>query len=335
MRFSSHAVLPAFTVTIVLAQTGTLRPEVSPPEDPQVRAEAIRLMERANMVSTPVWPANEELFAFHVLEPGPGEATDGELKIGVATTMTKRWEFTYGAYKFVQIQNGREFASVRTHPSEPAILTAVRKMVPVFLGQFEQSDLIRRIEDAPIDGRPTRCILFDTLKGDHQQHGRACVDAQQGWLLEVVQGDETIRQSGFYRFNNAYLPEHIEKWVGNRKLVEIEERVTVREQYPPDYFAYPEGSSIRHMCAEFHRAFADHTEQPPQKALSDAVTDVRVHGLIGKDGKPYDLKALDILRPELAAEAVRIVSTWTYHPAMCVYDPATMETDFVVHFKGW
>jgi hypothetical protein len=27
--------------------------------------------------------------------------------------------------------------------------------------------------------------------------------------------------------------------------------------------------------------------------------------------------------------------TWTFHPAMYEYDPATMETDFVIHFKGW
>ncbi len=319
----------------MLAQTGTLRPEVSPPEDPQLRAEAIRLMEKANLVSTPVWPANEEFVTFHVLAPGPGEATDGEMKISVATTMTKRWEFTYGAYKFLQVQNGREFATTRTQPGEPAALTSVRKILPVFLGEFEPSDVIRRIEDASIDGRPARCIIFETLQGDHRQPGRACVDPGQGWLLEVTQGDESIRQSGFHQFNNAYLPRHIEKWAGNRKLLEIEESVVVREQYPPDHFTYPEGASIRHMCTEFHRAFADHTEQPPQKTLSDELIEVRVHGLIGKDGKPYALKALDTMRPDLAQEAVRVVSAWTYHPAMCEYDPATMETDFVVHFKGW
>ncbi|HXI38802.1 MAG TPA: hypothetical protein VNH83_02435 [Bryobacteraceae bacterium] len=39
MRVASHAVLTAFAITIMLAQTGTLRPEVSSPEDPQLRAQ--------------------------------------------------------------------------------------------------------------------------------------------------------------------------------------------------------------------------------------------------------------------------------------------------------
>jgi hypothetical protein len=33
------------------------------------------------------------------------------------------------------------------------------------------------------------------------------------------------------------------------------------------------------------------------------------------------LKPLDTARPDLAEEAVRIVSTWTFHPAMCELTP--------------
>jgi len=46
-------------------------------------------------------------------------------------------------------------------------------------------------------------------------------------------------------------------------------------------------------------------------------------------------KVLDPVRPDLAEEAMRVVSGWTYHPAMCEYEPATAEMDFVVTFKGW
>jgi hypothetical protein len=60
-----------------------------------------------------------------------------------------------------------------------------------------------------------------------------------------------------------------------------------------------------------------------------------VHGRVGKDGKPAALKALDTARPDLAEEAVRMVSMWTFHPAMCVYQAATQEMDFQVTFKGW
>jgi len=320
---------------MLCAQTATLRPETMPPEDPQLRAEAVRLMERAAMLSSPVWPANEEYFTFRVLDPSLGETTTGELKIGVSRPDLKRWDYSYGAYHYVRVQNGREFATTRTQESEPAALTSVRKLLPRYAGRFETADIIRRIDDATTGGRPARCIAFDTLKGDHQQPGRACVDAAQGWLLEVQQGDDVIRQSGYYSFNNGFLPSHIEEWSGNRKLFEIDEKIVVRTDYPADYFNYPEGARINHLCGEFHRAFADNTPQPPQKTQSNDLIDVRVHGFIGKDGKPYGTKALDTARPDLADEAVRIVSGWTFHPAMCEYAPATMETDFVIHFKGW
>jgi hypothetical protein len=257
------------------------------------------------------------------------------MKIGVATPVTKRWEFIYGAYKFVQVQNGPEFATYRSEPSEPASLTTVRKLLPAFHGQFEHADVIRRIADANVDNYPARCVDFDTLKGDQQQSGQVCVDSRNGLLLLVRQGDETIRQSGFFAFNNAFLPGHIERWAGNEKLLEIDSKVVVRTEYPPEYFNYPDGAAISHSCREFHRAFADDTPQPAPKTQSNEAVAVRVHGKIGKDGKPYGLKVLDPVRSDLAEEAVRVVSKWTYHPAMCEYQPATMETDFEVRFKGW
>jgi len=76
-------VLPA-----CFAQTTTLRPDAVPAEDPEMRAEAVRLMERADMLTTPVWPANEEFVDFRVLQPAPGETSEGSMKIGVKTPRT-------------------------------------------------------------------------------------------------------------------------------------------------------------------------------------------------------------------------------------------------------
>jgi len=317
------------------AQTATLRPDAAPVEDPQLRSEAVSLMERAVMLTTPVWPANEEFFNFRVLNPAPGESTEGALKIGVRTRVNKRWEFTYGTYKFIKVQDGGEFATSRSESGEPAALTSVRKLIPAFHGQFEPADIIRRVGEATVDGRRARCIDFDTLKGDQQQSGQVCVDAQTGLLLLVRQGDETIRQSSYYHFNNASLPGHIERWVGDQKLIEIDSRVVVRTEYPPDYFDYPMDAKIENACREFHRAFADLTPQPEPKAQSNEAISVRVHGRVGKDGKPNGLRVLDAVRPDLGEEALRIVSAWTFHPAMCEYQPATQEMDFEVRFKGW
>ena len=255
-------------VPACLAQSTTLRPDAAPAEDPQLRAEAVRLMERAVMLTTPVWPANEEFFNFRVLHPAPGEASEGAMKIGVKTRVNKRWEFTYGTYKYIRVQDGSEFATYRSESAEPAALTSVRRLVPAFHGRFDGTDMIRRIADATADDRPSRCIDFDTLKGDQQQSGQVCVDAQSGFLLSIRQGDETIRQSAYFRFNNAWLPGHIERWVANEKLIEIDARVVVRTEYPPEYFDYPADAKIDNGCREFHRAFAD---QDSAAGAEDAV----------------------------------------------------------------
>jgi hypothetical protein len=317
------------------AQTPTLRSDVLPVEDPLLHAEAVRLMERAVMLTTPVWPANEEFANFRVLHPAPGESTEGSMKIGVRTTGNKRWEFTYGNYKFIRVQDGSEMATYRSESTEPAELTLVRNLMPAFRGSFEPADLIRAIVDTTVEGQPARCIDFDTLKGDQQQSGQVCVDAQRGFLLSVRQGDETIRQSAYFRFNDAWLPGHLERWVADEKLLEIDSKVVVRTDYPPEYFDYPAEAKITNSCGEFHRAFADNNPQPAPKTLSNEAITVRVHGRVSKDGKPAALKALDTARPDLAEEAVRVVSKWTFHPAMCVYEPAMQEMDFEVTFKGW
>src|SRR5207244_2260791 len=87
-------------------QNTTIRPDVAPVEDPLLHAEAVRLLERAVMLTTPVWPANEEFANFRVLHPAPGEASEGSIKIGVRTPVNKRWEFTYGNYKLIRVQDG-------------------------------------------------------------------------------------------------------------------------------------------------------------------------------------------------------------------------------------
>jgi len=53
----------------------------------------------------------------------------------------------------------------------------------------------------------------------------------------------------------------------------------------------------------------------------------------------FTLSGLWLLVPaclaDLAEEALRVVSTWSFHPAMCEYQPANQEMDFEVTFKGW
>jgi TonB family protein len=87
-------------------------------------------------------------------------------------------------------------------------------------------------------------------------------------------------------------------------------------------------------AASFIALVADRTPPPEPETQSNEAITVRLHGRVGKDGKPTALKVLDAVRPDLAEEALRVVTKWSFHPAMCEYQPATQEMDFEVTFKG-
>ena len=161
------------------------------------------------------------------------------------------------------------------------------------------------------------------------------MDTANGFLIYLRTGERVIHQPKFFRFNNGYLPGYLERWTGDERVAEIDESVVVRESFPDDYFDSPAGAAVTHACSGFQPAFAEKTPQPPARNNSNNVIDIVVHGRIGADGRPIELKALDTTHRELAGEAVKIVSGWTYKPAQCDYKPATQLSDFVVHFKGW
>jgi hypothetical protein len=68
-----------FGATLLLhAQTATLRLDSHPPEDAELLAEAVNLLEKANPVSTPaVWLPNGMKHQFRVPNPAPGDAGAG------------------------------------------------------------------------------------------------------------------------------------------------------------------------------------------------------------------------------------------------------------------
>lgn len=304
-------------------------------EDPQVRARAVGLLEHAAQLSSPVWPMNEGLGSFHITNPQPGDATDGTIKVSVATPNLRRRQYDYGDYHFIWVENGEEHATLSSG-TRPAALIAVLKLLPVTLFRLDQSDIVRSIADESIDGTPASCINFDSIQGTRQQSGKLCTDNAAGFLTYARIDDVVIKQSRFFRFNNGFLPGHIERWVNGAKLVEIDNRVEVRpEGFPPDYFDYPAGATITHSCDSFTRAYAENTPQPPRRSYSDTAIDITVHGVIDKGGHTRDLRALDQIYPQLVEEALKLVSTWTFRPAQCDYQPASEERDFVVHFLGW
>ena len=76
------------------------------------------------------------------------------------------------------------------------------------------------------------------------------------------------------------------------------------------------------------------TPQPQPGTSGTDIVDIIVHGMIRENGKTEALQVQSSPRPDLNAEALSLVSTWTFQPMMCNDKPATRGADFVVHFQG-
>jgi hypothetical protein len=315
----------------VVAQTATLRPDGGAPEDPALRAEAIRLIERANHISTPsVWPPNEMTLRFRVDPPADGRPSEGEYTSSVGAPGQRRQHWQYGSYDVTQIRNGTRLAVSGTRGPQPAVLHLLTELAPIYLVRFDNQDVIRSI-NAP--GPDTRCIQFDTIAGERMQsNNEICVDTKYGWLLSTRLGETLTRNSNFSPFQQAYLPGQIERWVAGRKVIEVDESVVLKPGYSEDFFSVPEGST-GFICQQFRRVYEVSTPQPPAGS-SIRIIDVRLRGFIGTDGHTTGLTPLDPTYPELNEEAQKLVSTWLYQPATCEGKPAAWGTTFTVHFKG-
>lgn len=313
-------------------QTATLRPGAGPPEDPKLRAEAVRLVERANHLSTPaVWPPNVLTLRYRVPKPAPGDPSDGDYVSSVGGRGLRRQEWHYGAYQYTQIRNGTRLAFLGNGVQPPGILRVLDQIAPIYLVHFDGQDIVRSITGPP---EGTRCIQFDTVTGDQEQANEICVDDRNGWLLSIHTGDTLTTTSNFFAFKESFLPGHIERWIGGQEVMEVDETVALKDDYPPDFFTVPE-SSTGFICQEMRLPFAVNTPQPPQGS-SISVVDVQLQGWIATNGRVVgqSLRAVDLLHPQLNEEAIKLVSTWTYTPATCAGRPVGFGQTFTVHFKG-
>jgi hypothetical protein len=289
------------------AQTASLRTGPYPPEDPALRAEAVRLVERANLVSTPgIWPPNEMVLHFHVGDPPSGFPADGEYVSSVGGTGLRRQVWSYGDFHYTQVRNGQRLKLNQGTVAMPAVLQVLKEMAPIYLVRFDNQDIVRAI-GAPIDG--IRCIQFDTVTGERTQSNEICVDEKNGWLISVRGGDVVTKNASFFPFGQSSLPGHIERWRGNRLLMSVDETVTLKSDYPPEYFDVP-ADSPAFLCPDFRRAFEIHTPQP-EPGGSTEVTDIRLYGYIDQNGIVGGLRPIETTYPNLNEEAIQIVSKWT------------------------
>ncbi len=321
---------------IAYSQTANLRPDAQPPEDPKTRAEAVRLLELAVQASTPTSATNMQLVTlFHLGNPGPGELADGEHIVTVGPNWKmRRNEWIIGATHTVLVRNGDKKEMLTPWAPLPTAAELIEEITPIDLALFDRTDVIHSITAGPDD---SQCIVFDTIAGERQQPGEICIDRRNHWLLSKKVGDTLTVNSKFVPFDNAFMPTHIERYVGNVLRFVFDQTVTPMTSFPPDFFSVSDGTKFRSLdatCQEFRAPRPLHAPQPEPLSSAPVVTDIRVKAMIGPKGEVLRAEPADHVYPDLNERAVQIVSGWTFTAPYCDGKTITIGTTVTVEFKG-
>ncbi len=134
-------------------------------QDPELRREAVQLLERANGVSlSPKLPNLERVDTFRVFDSSSGPQEGTFTRVVVQGT-GRREESRFGEYHSLDIWAGGHLATVRSSELPPAEINAVMRLTPIYLLRFADDDVIHAIVDKAAVGKKIWCIEFDTIRG--------------------------------------------------------------------------------------------------------------------------------------------------------------------------
>jgi hypothetical protein len=175
-------------------------------EDVKLRGQAVHLMEGANAASLLAgYRDYEQVVTFTFHDPLNGQITTGTYSRISAGSEGRREEFNYASYHAVSAIAEDRQSSTRIYNEAPEIAELVDQL-PIFLGRFDDQDVIRSIEDSNVGGRAAKCINFDTHLGVGVQANQMCVDADRGTLLRWRVGDELRENSDFFQISTLWEP---------------------------------------------------------------------------------------------------------------------------------
>jgi len=304
-------------------------------EDVKLREQAVHLMEVANAVSlTGGWATTSKPLRLpsmiHSLVPRRKghSANFRQERMGAGTSH-------FRDYHAIRVISGDRLSDSRTGEEPPEVRELLR-YIPIHLGRFDHEDVIRSIEDMNVLGRPAKCINFDTHFGSEMQANQICVDIERGALLRWHVGDELIENSQYFQIANLWEPGRIRRFVRGALQLEIDQRMTAT-QVPVDAKAFsPVSGHWQRMfgCKNKRRAVGISMPMPPAGTAGTGTVDVIVHGYIWDNGTVQPITIESSERPDLNAEALKLVATWKFLPLMCNDKPAATVADFVVHFQG-
>jgi hypothetical protein len=299
-------------------------------QDMPVRVEAVRLLERANGVSSPahLMPNHKQEVTFRAYGLD-GTTQDGRFS-GIYSRDSERYETVFGDYHCITLHFPDRIVQNAYQPPPPEALE-VDKLIPLLVGRFDKSDTIHSITPAALFGRRAKCIQFATVNGRTHQSNEICVDEELGTLIRWNVGEDLIENTDYSPFVGILLPAHIRHYINGKLRMEIEQKFSVIDG-PTDWAALtpPNPDTVR-MCQQYRRPIIQSAPQPAS-AGAGPWYDVEVHGVIGQDGHVYEAAVLTAGRADLEQQAVQIVSGWVFSPGVCNGKPIPVIANLVVHF---
>src|SRR5260221_14214418 len=119
-------------------------------QDLKVREEAVRLLERANAVSSsPKLPDLERVDTFRAFSDGG--VKDGSFSRVVIQGVGRREEYRFGEYDLLNVWTQKQVAGAGRPHLLPAELINIFRINPQYLLRFYGQDMVRHIFSPPVD----------------------------------------------------------------------------------------------------------------------------------------------------------------------------------------
>jgi len=307
-------------------------PIISQAQDVRVREKAVELLEHANSISTPHdFASYEQVIAFQSFSPAGTK--NGRFTSVVHGPRSYRDEYEFENYDLLVVVNGTMIADVGDRTKAPLEVRRMTRLNHPYTARFDQSDIIRSIQRKVINGRPARCIEFDTVLGETNYANEICIDTQLGVVLRAHANNETISNSDFFAYRDTYLPTHITYEQTDLRMELVQAKKEIEGPFDPDFLTPPPNALVANVCTTMRRPFGQVMTQPRPSSGSTNV-DVMVHGTIRTDGRIRSISIDRSDRPDLNQEAMKLFSTWKFIPAICDGAPMEVPLDATLHFQG-
>jgi TonB family protein len=322
LRYASPAVL--LVICLVASSVA---------QDAHLRQEAETLLERADSLSSfPTFHSYEQTITFRSISSVGMQ--EGRFTSVVQGPRSYRDEYEFGNYRLLVVVNGNMVADVGDRAGAPVEVRRMTRLNHPYTARFDDTDIVRSIQNVEVNGRLARCIEFDTVKGEKTAANELCIDKQLGLIARARANGETITNSDFFPYRNSYLPAHI-VYEQNDLRMELEQTKTLTDGPFDSNFLTPppEAKMIGKTCLTYRRPFGKFMPQPkPGNGGGNA--DVMVHVTVRTDGAIRE-PSIDVSeREDLNQEALQLATEWRFTPATCNGTPLEIPAEVTLHFQN-